>query len=345
MRTQLLEDIGRSASLAPTPSNTVGNSQAGKAVQHLAPARTARPARPRAALGVWRQRPADAPPLPTPQAPDPAPPAPALHKVFDEMAALEAQFVPPAQQHAPAIAPFEAAASPEPLFDFTPPPPALQAAEPFTRAGSARPRQRYLLWGACLLAGALLIQGGRWWYQERDDAGSLALIAAAAKDKPQAGNAAPRQALVARELPGQPVDEVQATPPAPVPPLVMLPPEPPAAKPQPRPAAAAERAARPKARKPEPAAKPRAASPAPKRSNRPARVQSDAATEAATKQARRAPARQLARAPAVRTKRPAVPETTREARLRACRERGYHATQCIKRGCSVTEHGFACRTR
>lgn len=453
MKTQLLEDIGQSAALSLTSSNRPGHSTADKAAQHPAPTGRAQPARPRSALGVWRQKVADEPLVSTPQQPD-QPPAPQeLHDLFEEIAALEAQFVAPGEQRAPAIAaagfqhplptppaaplqsaipPAEptlapdqtqaAAAAQDPLFDFTAPSPALpaaraagpftdptqaataphaplfdftrpsparpaaqatdpfpdpphaatapqdplfdftapstaspavQAADPFTRARPTRSTQRYFVWGMGLLALALLIGGGRWWYQERNDTASLARIADAAKAQPQGGNAVQRQALAARASTVQAGAEVRAAPPVPaidsspaVSPLVMLEPDPPAAaKLEQRPPPAADRVARQAARKPEPAAKREAASPLPKRSERVARKESDTPARLAANKARRDPVRQLARAPAIETERSSGPDTGLAATLRACRERGYHATQCVKRGCSVTEYGFACRGR
>lgn len=43
--------------------------------------------------------------------------------------------------------------------------------------------------------------------------------------------------------------------------------------------------------------------------------------------------------------RQAEPDTSMEATLRACREHGYHEMQCIRRECSMTAYGFACRGR
>ncbi len=369
MKTQLLEDIGQSAALSLTSSKIVRNPTADKEVRKLAPAGNAQPAKSRPALGVWRQKPAGEPLISTTQQPDQAPTPPAFDTLFEEIAALEAQFLPPAEQHAPAIAPAQpqpepeyvlptppaepsepamrpadatllpdqthaAAAPQDPVFDFTPPSPALPAADPFTPARSTGSGQRYFLWAACLLALVMLIGGGRWWYEKRTDAGSPALIADAAKEKPQAGNAVPRQARAAKAFTAGAGDNVRVTPPTPailpspaVPPLVMLDPEPPAAaKLEQRTPAAAGRVAREAARKSEPAAKRAAAAPA-------------------ANKARREPVRQLARASAIGTQSPSGPDTTTAALLRACRERGYHAAQCIKRGCSVTEYGFACRGR
>lgn len=388
MKTQLLEDIGQSAALPLVSSTLSGNSTVDKAVPDPAPAARARPARPRSALGVWRQKPADEPLLPVTPPPD-QPAALDLHDVFEEIAALEAQFVPPEPQPEPVVAPAEpqdtlqpppaaplqsdlpradatlppdqthtATAPQGPVFDFTPPSPAQPAANPFTPAGSTRSKQRYFLWAACLLAGGLVIGGGRWWYQERADTESLARIAAGAQARPRVETTVPPQAVAAQAFTAPPADAVRATPgtpgaPAPaiqpspaVPPLVMLEPDPPAApKIEKRPPPAAQQAAPKAARKSEPAVKRTPASALPKRSTRVTREESKAAATPAKKWERREPVRQAARASTSETARPAGPETSAAALLRACRERGYHATQCIKRGCSVTEYGFACRGR
>ncbi|MGJ9417659.1 hypothetical protein ACHAC9_07830 [Massilia sp. CMS3.1] len=383
MKTQLLEDIGHSAEISLTSSKTVGNSTADKAVQNLAPAGQALPARPRSALGVWRQKPADEPLISITQQPDQQPTPLELHTLFEEIAALEAQFVPPLRQHEPAIAPAEprhelptppsepltpalapaeatlpnqtqdATAPHDPLFDFTMPLPAEQAADPFVHVAPTRSRQRYLLWAACLLAGGLLIQGGRWLYQERNDAESLALIANEAKEKLQAENGVNLPALAAKEFTAGLGDDLRVPAPVPAilpspaaPPLVMLDPEPSDATEVEQSAPlVASPAEQPTAVKPEPVAKQGSASPSPKRPSRLARRQSDAATKPSMERGRRDPVRQIARASAIGTETPTGRDTTLAATLRACRERGYHTTQCIKRGCSVTEYGFVCRGR
>ena len=392
MKTQLLEDIGQSAPLSLTPSKTAGHAKAEKEekeVQNLAPAGNAQPARSRSAPGVWRQKPSGETIISTAQHPEEAPSL-ELDKVFEEIAALEAQFVAPGQQHEPAAAAVEprhevpappagslhepaippaeatpapdpaprAAAPQEPLFDFTPPSPERQAADPFTPApaGPARSRPRYFLWTACVLAAALLIQGGRWLYQERSDANSLALIANEAKQQPPGDQAVQRQAIAAKGAalePGADAPVPSATPASPspaVPPLVMLEPDPPAgAKPeQPSPSVAAQ-AEPPMAPKPGPAAEQRPASPLPKPPGRRERAVPDAVSGAAAapakERARREPERQLARASAIGKERPSGQESSLAATLKACREHGYHATQCIKQDCRVTQYGFACRGR
>jgi hypothetical protein len=344
MKTQLLEDIGQNAALSLTPPKTAADSQAGNEVHKLAPAGNAAPPKPDPAPGTWRQEPTGKLPASTPG--QQTPPL-ELHDVLEEIAALEAQYVPPGRRHEPAIAPVEplhqpaeatlapntaesATAPQDPFFDFTAPSPAPQEADPFTHApaASTRPRQRYLLWAACLLSGALLILGGRWLYQERNGAGSLAPIANEAKEETRPDQPVKGPAIAAKEAtPGREGD-VGATPAVPAsrplpapPPLVMLEPDPPTAV------------------KVEPP------SPLPKPPRRMAREQSEAAAEPATESGERASVRQFARASASGKERPSERDTGMAATLRACREHGYHAAQCIKRACGVTEYGFVCRGR
>lgn len=323
----------------------------------------------------------------TPQQPEPLPASLDLNEVFEEIAALEAQYVPPVQQPEPAVAPaapqpslHAVAAGPlheplhepvipaapmpgpdtatvprDPLFDFTPPSPELQEASPFTPPpGATRSRKRYLPWAAGLLSCAVLVLGGGWLYQESKDAGSPALAAGAAKDTPQAGKAVPPPAIAVKEP--APVEDTRARssePAAPasrpassVPPLVYLEPDRPAA-------AKAEQPASPPAipAEPPPAPKPAAAAenervyPLPKRLSQKARERAEPAARPAKPKAEHAPARQLARASVARAERQPVPDTSMEATLKACRAHGYHAAQCVKQGCSVTEYGFVCRGR
>jgi hypothetical protein len=362
MKTQLLEDIGQSAALSLTPPKTVADSQAGKEVHALVPAGNAASPKPRSPLGVWRQEPAGKLPASTPGQ---QPPPVELHDVLEEIAALEAQYVPPGRQHEPAIAPVEplrqpaeatlaphpaesATAPQDPVFDFTAPSPAPQEADPFTHAptGSTRARQRYLLWAACLLSGALLILGGRWFYQERNGADE-------AKEEVRRDQAVQRPAIAATELTPGPEGDADATHavsasrplPAP-PPLVMLEPDPSTAvKPgQPSPAAA-RRAEVQTPLRPEPVAEQGSGSPLPKPPGRIARKHAEGAAEPATESGERAPVRQFARASAIGNEGPSERDSGMAATLRACREHGYHAAQCVKRACSVTEYGFVCRGR
>jgi hypothetical protein len=391
MKTQLLEDIGENATTFLAPSNIAGHANAANEVHKLAPAGKAQPARPRSALGVWRRAAAGEPHISMARQPDQQPVPLDLNKVFEQIAALEAQYVPPLQEHEPATAPAaprdEFAAAPAellrepaippagptpgpdptdtattpraPLFDFTLPSPELPAANnPFTHppAGATRSRRRHVVWGACLLSCALLILGGRWLYQERKDVGAPALIAHDAKDKPQVGKAVQRQAIAVQESTPEPavdarLKSTEPAEPAPrpassVPPLVYLEadPTPPAKGKQAASLAAAQAAPR-AAPKPAPAAAPGPASPLPKRPTHKARERSEAAARRARAKVERAPARQLARASVAGTERPSGQDTSMEATLKACREHGYHAAQCIKRACRVTEYGFVCRGR
>lgn len=238
-----------------------------------------------------------------------------------------------------------AAAPPDPVFDFTPPPPPdVPPADPFTRpsGGFARPRQRYLVWAACVLAALLLILGGGWVYQERSTAGSLALIASESQQAPEGGKAVQAPAPTAKESTAPVAEDAAAAPAAPAgraaaggPPLVLLEPDSSTtAKPaQAVPAAAGQAATRPvpqAAPQPEPAAEQAAAAPPPK---------------PAAKKPEREPVRQAARASAAATESPAEADTSMTALLKACRQHGYDAAQCVKRACSLTKYGFACRGR
>jgi hypothetical protein len=375
MKTQLLEDIGESAALSPPSFKPAGNSSAGKGAPDLARARNAPSARARAATGVWRQRLAGEPPAPTTRPPEEATPL-ELDKVFGEIAALEAQFVRPEPQQAlsasqaeplnqPGTAfaeattvpnPTQTASAPQhPLFDFTPPAPAPHLADPFTPAptGHAQSRKRSLVWAACALSAALLIWGGRYLIQERNDAGSPAFIASQVKGEARVGSASHEPALAvtgAKAEPGAdalvPPTVPESTPLPDVPPLVMLEPDPPAAaKPEQAPRLAAGRGESVTAPKTVRAAKQVPASPSRKPSIRKTRERSDAAVAPPKERRQRDPVRQVVRAAAVGTERPAPPDTSMAATLKACREHGYHASQCIKRQCSVGIYGFACRGR
>lgn len=384
MKTQLLEDIGQSAALSLVPSKTVDDAKAGKQVQNAAHAGSAAPSRPRFG-GAWRQKPAGEPPAATPQQPDQQPAPLEVHSLIEEIAALEAQYVPPSPRHDPVIAPVEhqhplgisaagplhgpaipaveptlarnpphsATAPQDPVFDFTPPSPALQAADPFTPAPSwaARSRGRYLLWGACVLTAALLILGGGWLYQGRNDAGPLVPRADEAKRATRAETTVKLPALAAKQPTPAPDDDVRltaaapASPPSPgVPPLVMLEPDPPAAnkREQSLPSGRTEHRKPPK---PEQAADQRPASPLPKPPARKAGAQNHTAALPASERREREPVARYARASAIAKETPSERDTTMAATLRACREHGYHAAQCIKRACSMTKYGFACRAR
>ena len=290
MKTQLLEDIGQSATLSLVPS--------GRAIAQV---RAATPAKPRSAFAVWRPKPA-AEPLVVAAETLPVLPSP-VHEVV----------IPPVEPEVAAIAPPSENAPSGPVFDFTPLSPTIPSPEPFIHEPSwfERSGKGYLIWGSCALAGALVIYAGLF-YEERKDARAPALVADQSKAQPQVVKAVKPRAIAAKEFTLGPDGEVQATPAAPPPPLVLLAPEP-AAEVKLTSAPPAVRAAR-------------QAPPKPER----ARV-------------KRAPERQLARAPVIQAEKKAVPDTAMAATLKACREHGYHPGQCVKRGCSMTKYGFVCR--
>ncbi len=310
MKTQLLEDIGQSATLSLVPSGSISNSQ--KAEQDHAQQSAAAPVKPRAAFVVWRRQPEDEPAALTT-----APPT------------EEAQHEPPLPIHDADIPPVEPMAAQNetqgPFFDFMLPPPPASApvADKLEPGWFKRSGRRYLLWGTCLLAAALLIQGGRWLYEESKDASVLALVADELGAEPPVDKAVRRRAMGAKEFTLGPRGEVIVAPAvsvsapnpvpratAPLPPLVMLEPEPTTeTKVEP---GGPQREEISIATKPEPAVKP-------------------------------APAHQHRREPAVQAKKEPEPESAASATLKACREHGYHADQCIKRACSVTKYGFVCR--
>jgi hypothetical protein len=362
MKTQLLEDIGQNAALSLTPPKPDAASQTGEQAHTLAPDGNAAPPGSRSTPGVWRQEPAGK--LPASPPAQQTPPL-ELDNVLEEIAALEAQYVPPGQRHEPAIAPVEplhqpaeptlaphpaesAAAPQDPFFDFTAPAPAAQEADPFTHAGtgSPRPRRPYFLGAACLLSAALLVLGGLWVYQERNGADE-------AKEELRRDQAVQRPAIAAKEAtPGREGDmgatgAGSTSRPLPaVPPLVMLEPDPStAAKPEQSSPPAARRAAVQPPLTPEPGAQQGPDSPSPKPRGRLAREQSEPAAAPATGSGERAPVRRSAHAPASGNERPSERDTGMAATLRACREHGYHAAQCAKQACSVTEYGFVCRGR
>jgi hypothetical protein len=237
------------------------------------------------------------------------------------------------------------------------------------------------LWAGCLLAAGLLLQGGRWLYQERADAGALALITDQAKGMGPVGQAAARQAVAqsapAPDAGAHAAPAAAASRPSPaVPPLVMLKPEEYSprknvqpssapketdeAQPNPNPEPKPERGQKPEPElkpkpepklkpklkpKPEPAAQQRPAPPVPKAAIRKTQSPPRTVADSAQEKRKREPVRQVARATAVAPERPAEADTSMETLLKACRAHGYHAAQCIKRGCSVSQYGFACRGR
>lgn len=367
MKTQLLEDIGENAPMSLTPPVKAGQPITGSTTQNLPPERSA---------------PAVAD---TPQPAQAA--APDLDSVFEEIAALEAQYVAPvpnpepvlepteparpapndALPHKPAMAPAGSAPAPDPahghgatvprdpVFDFTLPLPepqaaGPQAAAPFTPAPNwtapPRPRRRPLLWVAGLLTAALLVGGGWWLYEEHKLAGSLALVADGAKETLAVPEAVEEPTVGANRTDAAPPAAPMSSPAAAVPPLVMLEPEAPvAAKAEPSPPAPAEQEQPETASGSEADAARSAAFPLPKSLSQAASGEPTATAKTAPRKAKPEPVRQLARASAVQAERPAKGEGAMTALLRACREHGYHAAQCVKQGCSLTQYGFACRGR
>ena len=332
MKTQLLEDIGQSATLTLVPSAAGSAPKADIPVLDVAQATAATPVGPRAATGVWRQKPAGEPAVPATSPPERPPAPPQARAVFVPPAVEAAPDQPspplPEEITAPAEPVFSApamqseAALQGPVFDFTTPSaavpaPDLRSSEPgwFERSG-----QRYLLWGLYSVAGALFIQAGVWFYEERKDVAAPSLVAAESKVKPQAAKVAIHRITAAKEFTLGPGGEVRVTPPAPasspsavprtapgVPPLVLLEPE---------------QAIGVKAELAQ----------APQRTSKPARAK-----------VKHVPVHQVARAPVMPAQRKPEPGASREAMLKACRAHGYQAAQCVKRACSVTKYGFVCR--
>jgi outer membrane biosynthesis protein TonB len=229
------------------------------------------------------------------------------------------------------------------LFDFTLPSPTPYVADPFTPvpARFTQSRKRALVWATSALSGALLIWGGLSLYQERKDTDALALVASEAKQAARTDTPFEVRALAATAParppgPDAPVQQAApaSTPPPDLPPLVMLEPDPP---PVVKPTPPAPKAARAVAQRP--------ATPAPKPSVRKTREPASAPTRPARDKPKREPVRQLAQASAITVDKHSEPDTSLAATLRACREHGYHATQCIKRQCAVGKYGFACRGR
>lgn len=361
MKTQLLEDIGQSVASSRVSSGKNSSFAPEKVASDAhRPIRT-RASVPRTATGVWRQKPAVMPgvvavpadrqaaPLQEPDGPvasDPPGAAPEPAAPAQERATLP-------YEHTFGTEPADgAAAKPDPLFDFAPRPRLFE--EPnssatqlgwFRRSGS-----RYVMLGACGLSAALVAAGGWWLHAQRKDAGSLALVANEFKPELQSERAV-RRRLAAKEFTIGANGEVSvgntapalaapplARPSSPVPPLVLLPPEPvPGSKTEAVAGVVPERDELAIAPKPEAIAD-EAPAPPPKRVRRSVPAQADPVAKQA-----RTPARQFARAPLTPSTRTLAPDSTMAATLKACRAHGYHATQCIKRACSVTKFGFVCR--
>ena len=242
-----------------------------------------------------------------------------------------------------------------PVFDFTQPSPITPVTDVFKGEPTwvERSGPRYLLWGSCALAGALVVGGGLWLYEERKATSALALVADELKAEPPVDKAVKRRAIAVKEFTLGADGEVQVAPLArastagpllkaapTVPPLVLLESKP-AGDITVAPAAGfEERRALPK---PERVAQQAPPAPLPKPVRQAEREQRVAATKPVRARVERAPARQLARAPVIQAETKMAAETGMAATLKACKAYGYSAAQCVKRACSVTKYGFVCR--
>ena len=368
MKTQLLEDIGQSATLSLVPSGRVSNStshdvvhdvaQSRAVVQDIAHARPATPARPRSASGVWRQKPDREPIVPAIQPPDPPQPLEELPAIEPITAVAPLHVLAPLVNDAPVSsaeptlgesATQNVLAPSGPVFDFTQPSPITSAPDVFKREPTwlERSGSRYLLRGSCALAGALVIGGGLWLYEDRKAASALALVADEMKAEPPVDKAVNRRAIAVKEFTLGPDGEVQVAPPArastagtlsqtalAVPPLVLLESKPAPDVPVQPTAAVKEPSPLPK---PERVVQQAPPAPLPKRVRQAEREQIVAATK---------PVRaRVERAPVIRAETKLAADAGMAATLKACKAYGYNAAQCVKRACSVTKYGFVCRGR
>src|SRR5215203_5942342 len=101
MKTQLLEDIGESATLSLVPSGRVANITSHQGGPDIAQAYAAAPVRPRSEF-VWRQRPAGEPVVIATQQDEAAAPLEVPQPPSEPIAAVEAQQLPSQQLHEPA---------------------------------------------------------------------------------------------------------------------------------------------------------------------------------------------------------------------------------------------------
>ena len=346
MKTQLLEDIGQSATLSLVPAAEVSNARSHSDVDDTAEARGANVVMPRSTSGVWRQKPAAEPDEPAPQSLYQAPtPSPQASPIPEPVAVQEPPHVPPqpvneagrfrAEPTLGANAIFGEPDPRDPLFDFLPPLPSTPGRDPskgektwFQRSG-----KRYLLWGTCVLTLALIVLGGMWLYEEGEDASAMAVVADESKADPHFDKVVKRGAPVAKEFTLGADGEVRAadpTPPRPspaVPPLVLLKPEPSPAPPV----------------KAQPAAEKSAPTPVPKPVQKTEREPSVSSREPVRTTPERAPTRSLVREPAVEAAKNSASGATAAENLKACEAYGYSAAQCVKQACSVTKYGFVCR--
>lgn len=373
MKTQLLEDIGQSATKSLVPSGRVANnSNLLQEVQDIAREFAAAPAKPRADFSVWRQKPERKPADVATEQPYQPPPSQTTPAAFEPSAAVEPPHVPPQPMHEAANSPAEPTfaadalhsgyAQQGPVFDFTMPSPATPSADLFKHEPTwfERSGQRYLLWGSCVLAGALAIYGGLWLYEERKAERALALVASEMKGEQKVDKTVMRRAIAAKEFTLRPDGEVRVAPAAPaapvpspdplpqraatVPPLVLLAPDAAAdAKVASKPAPGADRKETLAPPKPEQAAEPARAAQLSKQERRARLAQKVAAAKPVRAKVERAPERQLARAAALQEELKSDADYAKAATLKACREHGYSPAQCVKRACSVTQYGFVCR--
>ena len=195
---------------------------------------------------------------------------------------------------------------------------------------------------------ALVVAGGMWLSEPREDKGSLAALSA----RPQAAVAVPAAPVSADKpvTPAPPVLPPAVTMPAPV--MVASPsqPVPPIATPEPAAPTIAE--VEPKAEVPVALpAKPRSV---PRRQQpkavaavkpKPARLvrRSDRQGVPVAAVAAPRPIARAARAPRVAKVSSAPPVSAQERLLKECRAYGYQGDQCVKRGCVLTKFGLACK--
>ena len=357
MKTQLLEDIGQSATVTLVPAAKVSHSNSHSGVHDTAQSRAATQVTPRSASGVWRQKPPAKPDEPVPQTLFQAPPPPlqppppppqAASPVTEPVAMSEQPEVPPQSpkrngtfKAEPTLGANDIFGEPDardPLFDFLPPLASTPASGISKRQQSwfERSGKRYLLWGTSVLTLALIVLAGLWLYEQGEDASAMAVVADESKADPHFDKVVKRSAPVAKEFTLGPDGEVRvtqspalATPrtsPA-VPPLVLLKPEEapaPSVKAQPT----ADKA--PPALLPEPVQK--AEREQPVNAPKPPRSTQE-----------RVPARPSVREPVAAAEKNSASEATPAENLKACKAYGYSAAQCVKQACSVTKYGFVCR--
>lgn len=335
MKNQLLEDFGdsRSQPVAPVvkPQQRAGEA----AVSGATAPSVAAPSGPR----VWRARAPSPRPVWRARAPQgPMEPASGVGAPEAEPAATFIETPRPAPI---APAPDSHAGTFASTFASERPDPALRLAAVPARGGM---RRRVLFgWAAVALIGAGAVGAGSWLVRDSQVASALALVARQADPVP---------------APAPYIAPYIAPAPAPPPPLVLVPATPASAvaieepddarKAGPRQGAqagdAGEAAVAPGFAPPGQAAatKPRPASPRP----RPApKAEERKPAARAVAQAAPRPRKETARSAPVGKAAPGAPEPqlSHAETLRLCRAAGYHASQCMRRGCVATKFGLACR--